>query len=102
MLFRSLLAQRGYVDEIAFIDNNVSGAWVTRGRGRADPILSAMWLQMAVRGRFKWFERVSSASNLADRPSRGLVPVCPCGWRLRELSGVLRWSPEDHAASERP
>ena len=103
-VFGPLLTQRGYVDEIAFIDNNVSGAWVTRGRGRADvdPNLSAMWLQMAVRGGFKWFERVSSASNLADRPSRGLVPVCPCGWRLQELSGVLRWSPEDHAASERP
>ena len=67
-----------------------------------DPMVSALWLYMAVRGGFKWFERVSSASNLADKPSRGLVPDCPCGWRLQEMSGVLRWSPEDHAALERP
>ena len=104
MVFGPLLVLRGYVDEISFIDNNVSGSWITRGRGRADvdPILSALWLQMAVRGGFKWFERVSSASNLADKPSRGLVPDCPCGWRLRELSGVLCWDAQDYAASERP
>ena len=56
-----------------------------------DPMLSGMWLQMAIRGGFKWFERVSPASNLADRPSRGLAPECPCGYRLREVVDVRRW-----------
>ena len=47
-----LLAERGYVDEIFFVDNNVSLAWLTRGRARpdVDPMLSGLWLQMAVRG----------------------------------------------------
>ena len=103
-VFGPLLAERGYVDEISFIDNNVSGPWVTRGPGRCDvdPMLSALWLQMAVRGGFKRFGGVSSASNLADKPSTGLVPVCPCRWRMRELSGVLRWSAQDYEDLERP
>ena len=65
-------------------------------------MLSALWLQMAVRGGFKWFERVSPAPSLAGKPSRGLVPDCPCGWCLRELSGVLRWSAKDYADLEQP
>ena len=103
-LFGPFLAACGYVDEISFIDNNVSAAWLTRGRGRADvdPMVSALWLHMAVRGGFKWFERVSSASNLADRPSRGLPPECPCGWSLREVPTVRRWGPSDADGPGRP
>ena len=43
-LFGPLLAARGYTEEISFMDNNVSCAWITRGRGRADvdPMLSAL------------------------------------------------------------
>ena len=103
-LFGPFLAARGYVDEISFVDNNVSAAWLTRGRGRedVDPMISAMWLHMAVRGGFKWFERVSSASNLADKPSRGLPPDCPCGWSLREVPAVRRWGPSDADGPGRP
>ena len=103
-LFGPCLAARGYADEISFIDNNVSAAWITRGGGRedVDPMLSALWLQMVVRGGFKWFERVSSTFNLADRPSRGLVPDCPCGWRLRQVPDVLRWGDSDGAGPGRP
>ena len=110
-LFGPLLAERGYVDESSFVDNNASLAWITCGRtrsrcGRArpdvDPMLSGMWLQMVVRGGFKWFERVSSFSNLADRPSRGLPPDCPCGWRLPEVVGVRRWGASDGSGPGRP
>ena len=54
-----------------------------------------MWLQMAIRGWFKWFERVSSFSNIADRPSGGLSPEWPCGWRLQEVVGVRCWGATD-------
>ena len=96
-LFTPLLAERGYTEEISFIDNNVSLAWITRGRACADvnPMLAELWLPMAVRGGFKWFERISSVSNVADKPSRGLVPDCPCGWRLREVPGVRSWGASD-------
>ena len=32
-VFGPLLVELGYVDEISFVDNNVSGSWVTHGRG---------------------------------------------------------------------
>ena len=110
-LFGPLLAERGYIDEVSFVDNNASLAWVCKGRARTkdgrprldvDPMLSGMWLQMAIRGGFKWFERVSSASNLADRPSRGLAPECPCGYRLREVVNVRRWGAPDGTGPGRP
>ena len=110
-LFGPLLVERGYVDEVSFVDNNASLAWITRGRARSrcgrvcpdgDPMLSGLWLQMAIRGGFKWFERVSSFCNVADRPSRGLTPDCPCGWRLREVVGVRRWGASDGSGPGRP
>ena len=103
-LFGPLVAGRGYTEEISFIDNNVSCAWVTRGRGRADvdPMLSGLWLQMATRGGFKWFERVSSTSNVADAPSRGVEPDCPCGWRLQEVRHVDRRGPSDGSGPGQP
>ena len=73
------------------------------------PLMTCTWLlrlgerlQRAIRGGFKWFERVSSFSNLADRPSRGLAPECPCGWRLREVVGVRRWGAPDGTGPGRP
>ena len=45
---------------------------------------------------------VSSASNLADRPSRGLAPECPCGYRLREVVDVRRWGAPDGTGPGRP
>ena len=33
-LFRPLLAERGYVDEVSFGDNNASLAWICKGRAR--------------------------------------------------------------------
>ena len=58
-LFGPLLAERGYTEEISFVDYNVSLAWITGGPARADfdPMISGLWLQMAVRGGFKWCER---------------------------------------------
>ena len=103
-LFGPLLAGRGYAEEVSFVDNKVSCAWITRGHGRADvdPMLSGMWMQMAVRGGFKWFERVSSTSNVADKASRGFEPDCPCGWRLQEVRHVERWGPSDGSSPGRP
>ena len=97
-LFGPLLTDRGYTEEVSFVDNNVSCAWITRGRGRTDvdPMLSGLWMQMAVCGGFKWFERVSSASNVADRPSRDIcaqLPVwmAPTGSSGRRPLGAVRW-----------
>ena len=52
-LFGPLLAERGYIDEVSFVDNNASLAWICKGRARmkdgrprldVDPMLSGMWL----------------------------------------------------------
>ena len=87
----------GYDEELAFVDSNVGLAWVTsgsaKGRDDAKDLLEGLWLQMALRQAFKWWERVSSASNVADIPSRGLCPEVPCTWRLREIEHVGRWDP---------
>ena len=103
-LFGPLLAGQGYTEEISFVDNNVSCAWITRGRRRSDVdlMLSGLWLQMATRGGFKWFKRVSSTSNVADAPSRGVEPDSPCGWRLQEVRHVGRWGPSDGFGPGRP
>ena len=93
-----LIRQFRYAEELAFVDNNVSLAWVTRGSAKADrhdanALLEGMWLQLALRQVFKRWERMPSASNVADRPSRGLAPEVPCTCDLWELQGVRRWSP---------
>jgi hypothetical protein len=95
-LFGPLLVEFGVADEISFVDNNVSLPWITSGcsfRPEVDAILAGMWLNVATRKAFKWWERVSSASNPADAPSRGLVPPRPHEWRLFEMCPVPRWSP---------
>ena len=66
------------------------------------PMLSGLWMQMVVRGWFKWFQRITSASNVVDKPSRDIVPDCPCGWRLREVRGVARWERSDGSGPGRP
>ena len=74
----------------------MSLSWITSGcsnRPAVDAILAGLWLNLAVVGGFKWWERVSNGSNLADKPSRGLVPDCPREWQLWELEGVGRWVP---------
>ena len=79
--------------EIAFVDNNAALPWITAGTGfrsDVDPMIAGMWLRNAERGNLKWYERVDSGANLSDRPSRGLVPFAPRGWRLIELHGVRR------------
>ena len=52
-LFGPYLAKQGYVDEVSFVDNNTSLAWICRGRARSkdgrprldvDLMLSGMWL----------------------------------------------------------
>ena len=37
-------------------------------------------------------QKKKPTSSMADRPSRGLTPECLCGWDLRELKGIGRWS----------
>jgi len=59
-----------------------------RGRG-VDPLLEMLWLNLARRKALKWWERVSSASNLADLPSRGHPPVLPSAWSLTEIQAVV-------------
>ena len=49
-----------------------------------DPLLEELWLGLARRKALKWWERVSSGSNLADLPSRGHPPVLPSAWSLTE------------------
>ena len=44
------------------------------GHNDANDLLEGLWLQMALRQAFKWWERVSPASNVADLPSRGFAP----------------------------
>ena len=46
-LFGPLLAERGYTEEISFVDSKVSWAWITHGPGCADtdPIISCLWMQ---------------------------------------------------------
>jgi hypothetical protein len=93
-VFGPLLLGMGIRDEVTFVDNNVSLPWITSGcsfKPEVDEILSGLWLNLATRGTFKWWERVSSGSNPSDEPSRGLVPVCPRGWRLHEMLQVGRW-----------
>ena len=46
---------------------------------------------MALRKACKWWERVSSTSNVADLLSKGKPPEVPCTWDLREIEQVGRW-----------
>ena len=71
-----------------------------RGQAReaVNAMIVALWTSVARRKAFTWWERVASASNLADAPSRGEVPGCPRGWRLFELLGVPRWDSQWDAA----
>ena len=92
---------------MAFVDGNVALSWVTRGCSNCDAgvdkLLAGMWANLACRGGFKWWERVSSGSNLADRPSKGLVPECPRGWHMWEMVSVQRWDPDmDGVGPPRP
>ena len=96
-VFGPIVRDHGYDDELACVDNNVGLAWVTcgsaKGRDNANGLLEGLWLQIALEQAFKWWGRVSSASNVAGLPSRGLCPEVPCTWRLREIRHVGRWDP---------
>ena len=90
--FAGIASGRGYDEEITFVDNNASLAWLTSGwafREDVDPLLEELWLSLARRKALKWWERVSSASNLADLPSRGHPPVLPSAWSLTEIQAVV-------------
>ena len=94
--FAPIKAAHDIKDEVTFVDNAVSLPWITSGcsnRPAVDAILAGLCLNLALGEGFKWWERVSSGSNLADKPSRGLVPDCPLGWQLWDLAGVGRWVP---------
>ena len=95
-VFGPVVLAAGYTKELAFINNNVNPGWVTHGaaklgRDDASVILEGLWLQMALQQAFKRWERVSSASNVANLPSRGKPPEVPCTWDLREVKQVGRW-----------
>ena len=62
-VFGPIILRAGYPEDLAFVDNNCSLAWVTRGaagpcRDDVSGILEGLWLQMALRKAFKWWERV--------------------------------------------
>ena len=79
---RPIIPAFDYVKETSFVDNNVSLSWLTSGcsfRDDVDPLLAGLWFYLALRQDMKWWERVSSAFNVADRPNWGLAPECPCG-----------------------
>ena len=87
-----------------FVDNNVSLAWLTAGTCRCPELLgmlAALWLSIASRRGFVWWERVASDSNPADRPSRGDLPLCLCGWRLFEVARPSRWSTAEENGERR-
>jgi hypothetical protein len=88
--FGDLWGARGYAELLAFVDNNCSLAWITRGcsfRDDVDPLLETLWLRMARRPGVVWWERVPSIGNVADLPSRGYPPDLPSAWSLREVPG---------------
>ena len=95
-VFRPKLQQLAYHQEISFVDNNVSLAWITDGcafREDVDPLIKDMSFGFACRQAFKWWERVSSPSNVADLPTTGQPPALSSDWDLREIQGVRRWKP---------
>ena len=81
---------------------------MTRGAAKSDRddangIHEGLWLQVALRRAFKWWERVSLGSNVADLPSRGLPPEVPCTWVLQEIEQVGRWdAAHDGLTPQRP
>ena len=98
-MFGPMIHTLGIHDELSFIDSNVALPWVVAvclarcSRPDLDCIIAGLWLQTPSCQAFKWIERVSSHSNLADRHSWGLEPECPREWRLVELRRVPRWDP---------
>ena len=106
-VFGPLLHKEEVDREVAFMDSNVGLGWISRGCSNCadgvDRMLAGMWANLACRGGFKWWERVSTGSNLGDRPSRGLVPECPHGWHMWEMVGVGRCEHDrDSLGSPRP
>ena len=96
VVFSPVIRNAGYSEKLAFVDNNVSLAWVTKGAAKsgcndAKDLPEGLWLQMALRQSFKWWERVSSRFDVADLPRRGVPPEVPCTWVLREMEHVGRW-----------
>ena len=66
--FASIKTAGDVRDEVTFVDNTVSRPWTTSGcshRPAVDAILAGLWLNLTVGRGFKWWERVSSRSNLA-------------------------------------
>ena len=97
-VFGPMIHRLGIRDELSLIDSNIALPWVAaRHLARCsrldDHIITGLWLQMAFHRAFKWFKRVSSHWNLADRPSRSLEPECPRGWCPVELRRVRRSDP---------
>ena len=95
-VFGPKLQQLGYHEEMSFVDNNVSLAWIPDGcafRHDVDPLIEDMWFGLACRQAFIWWERISSTSNMADLPSRGQPPALSSDWDLHEIQGVRRWKP---------
>jgi hypothetical protein len=58
-VFGPLLLDKEIRDEFTFVDNNVSLLWITSGcscKPEVDVILAGLWLNLATRGGFKWWE----------------------------------------------
>ena len=58
------------------------------------------WRPPALRQGLKWWERVSSGSNVADLPSRGRAPECPWDWNLLGAANCMPVAPR--LRSKRP
>eukprot|EP00396_MALV-II-16_sp_LP-1_P000345 gene345-340_t len=88
-------------DVIHFVDNTVSQSNVTSGTARDERsarMVEQFWVIQARLSGFCWIERVASASNVSDLPSRRRHPIdaFPKGhpvraWGWRQLRGVPRW-----------
>ena len=57
-----MLQQAGYHEEVGFVDNNMSLAWITDGctfRDDVDPLIKDMWYCLACRQAYKWWDVVA-------------------------------------------
>ena len=106
-VFGPLLLREGVDREVAFVGSNVGLGWITRVCSNCDDgvdkVPAGLWANAACRGGFKWWERVSTRSNLGDRPSRGLFLECPRGWYMWGMVRLRRWDRDrDGVGSLRP
>jgi len=79
----------------AFVDNDAARHALAKGYSgnlAANTIVSAFWATAAAHASSPWFERVSSAANIADAISRGVFDdAARLGWRRLHLDLGATW-----------